>query len=102
MLLEAGAPVILGPVRVAGGPQELFNDAVAAFAEEMGTGRPDARLVVSDPDPVVLVVHAAALLAVVDYVTGTRTPDRAVSGREVLDALLGHEARYWARSAAGR
>ena len=49
-----------------------------------------------------LVVHAAALLAVVDYATGARPPDQAVSGQEVLEALLRHEARYWARSAAGR
>ena len=44
-LLEAGAPVTLGPVRAAGGPQEVFDDAVAAFARKLGTGRPDARLV---------------------------------------------------------
>ena len=101
-LLEADAPVTLGPVRAAGGLQEVFDDAVAAFAQEMGIGRPDARLVLSDPDPVVLVVHAAALLAVVDYATGVRPRDQAVSGSEVLEALLRHEARYWARSAAGR
>ena len=56
----------------------------------------------SDPDPVVLVVHAAALLAVVDYATGARPRDQAVSGQEVLEALLRHEARYWVRSAVGR
>ena len=56
----------------------------------------------SDPDPVVLVVHAAALLAVVDYATGARPRDQAVSASEVLEALLRHEARYWVRSAAGR
>ena len=101
-LLEADAPVMLGPVHAAGGPQEVFDDAVAAFAQEMGTGRPDVRLVLSDPDPVVLVVHAAALLAVVDYAAGARPREQAVSGQEVLDALLRHEARYWVRSAAGR
>ena len=101
-LLEAHAPVVLGPVHAAGGPQEVFNDAVAAFAQQMGTRRPDARMVLSDPDPLVLVVHAAALLAVVDYTTGARPRDQAVSGQEVLEALLRHEARYWARSAAGQ
>ena len=35
-LLEAHAPVTLGPVRAAGGPQELFGEAVAAFAQKMG------------------------------------------------------------------
>ena len=101
-LLEAHAPVTLGPVRAAGGPQELFDDAVAAFAQKLGVDRPDVRLVLSDPDPVVLVVHAAALLAVVDYAAGIHPPVQAVSGLEVLEALLRHEARYWARSAAGR
>ena len=101
-LLEISALLTLGPLRAAGGMQEVFDDAVAAFAQEMGTGRPDARLALSDPDPVVLVVHAAALLAVVDYATGARPRDQAVSGPEVLEALLRHEARYWARSAAGR
>ena len=69
---------------------------------EIGAERPDARLVLSDPDPIVLVVHAAALLAVVDHASGARPLDRAVSGQEVLAALLRHEARYWVRSAAGR
>ena len=101
-LLETGELLTLGPVCAAGGMREVFEDAVAAFAREMGTGRPDARLVLSDPDPVVLVVHAAALLAVIDYVTGARPRDQAVSGQRVLEALLRHEARYWVRSAAGR
>ena len=101
-LLGTEAMITLGPVRAVGGPQEIFGDAAAAFAQKMGTGRPDAKLVLSDPDPVVLVVHAAALLAVVDHATGASPRDQAVSGREVLETLLGHEARYWARSAAGR
>ena len=82
--------------------QEVFDHAVTAFAQEMGIDRPDARLVLSDPDPVVLVVHAAALLAVADYAAGARPPQQAVSGSEVLDALLRHEARYWKRTAETR
>jgi hypothetical protein len=101
-LLEVDALVMLGPVRAAGGMQEVFDDALSAFARKLAAGRPEARLVLSDPDPVVLVVHAAALLAVVDYATGTRPRDQAVSASEVLEALLRHEARYWARSAASR
>ena len=101
-LLEAHAPITLGPVRAAGGPQELFDDAAAAFAQKLGVSRPDVRLVLSDPDPVVLVVHAAALLAVADYAAGIHPPVQAVSDMEVLEALLRHEARYWAGSAAGR
>ena len=67
-----------------------------------GAGRPDARLTPADPDPVVLVVHAAALLAVVDFISGASPRQQAVSGPEVLEGLLGHESRYWARTAAGR
>ena len=72
--------VMLGPVRAAGGAQEVFDDAVTAFAQKVGENVPDARLTLSDPDPVVLVVHAAALLAVVDYATGGRRRHQAVSG----------------------
>jgi tetratricopeptide (TPR) repeat protein len=101
-LLEAYTPVTLGPVQAAGGPQELFDEAVTAFAQRMNVERPDATLMLTEPDPVVLVVHAAALLAVVDSVTGTQSQDQVVSGQQVIDALLRHEARYWVRSAAGR
>ena len=45
-LLEAYAPVVLGPVRAAGGPQEIFAEALAAFAEKLGMVRPDVPLVV--------------------------------------------------------
>ena len=101
-LLEASLPVRLGPVRVSGGPQEVFADALTAFARKLGVARPDATLALADPDPVVLVVHAAALLAVVDHATGAPPANHAASGSQVLEGLLRHEARYWAGTAAGR
>ena len=101
-LLEAHAPMALGPVLAAGGPQELFDDAVIAFARRIGIARPDASLRLTEINPVVLVVHAAALLAVVDSGTGARPQDQAVSGQAVIQALLQHEARYWARTATSR
>lgn len=101
-LLEAHAPMTLGPVLAAGGPQELFDDAVTAFAQRMNIARPPATLTLTEVDPVVLVVHAAALLAVVDSATGARPQDQAVSEQQVIQALLQHEARYWARTAASR
>ena len=36
-LLEANALITLGPVRAAGGMQEVFDDAVTAFARKLGT-----------------------------------------------------------------
>ena len=101
-LLEAHAPLMLGPVRAAGGPQEIFAEALAAFAGKLGTTCPNARLTVTDPDPVVLVVHAAALLAVADQAAGNSCEETVVSGEATLEGLLRHEAGYWVRSAAGR
>ena len=101
-LLEADAPVAIGPVRAAGGPLEVFDDAVTAFSRKLRVGRPDAKLTLADPDPLVLVVHAAALLAVVDHATGFGRRHPAATGSQVLDALLRHEARYWVRTAAAR
>jgi tetratricopeptide (TPR) repeat protein len=101
-LLEAALPVTLGPVPAAGGPHEVFAEALTAFARRLGVARPDARLVLAEPDPVVLVVHAAALLAVVDHATEPHPQYQAASGPEVLKGLLGHEARYWQRAASGR
>jgi hypothetical protein len=43
-LLEAYVPITLGPVRAAGGPQEVFGEAVTAFARKMGTGRNSRRV----------------------------------------------------------
>jgi hypothetical protein len=102
VLLEASSPLVLGPVRAAGGPREVFAEALAAFARKLGVARPQVTLALADPDPVVLVVHAAALLAVADQVAGTGPSHQARSGQQVLEALLGHEARYWRQSAAGR
>jgi len=100
-LLEAAVPLLLGPLPAAGGPQEVFADALEVFAGRLGVSRPAVSLALADPDPVVLVVHAAALLAVADQAAGL-APSQAASGQQVLERLLGHEARYWARSATAR
>ena len=99
-LVEA-APLELGPVPAAGGPEELFAGALAAFARRLQAECPDARLTLADPAPLVLVIHAAALLAVVDHALGA-VQQQVSSAMEVLEDLLGHEARYWVKSAAAR
>jgi hypothetical protein len=101
-LIEAHPQMTLGPILAPGGPQELFDDAVTVFAQKMNVARPDVTLTLTETNPVVLVVHAAALLAVVDSATGTQPQDQAVSGQQVIQALLQHEARYWVRIAASR
>ncbi len=99
-VLEDTGLLPLGPL--AGGQQELFDDAVAAFADRFGVARPQARLMLKDPAAVVLVVHAAALLAVLDQPSAGSGSGRVYLAADVLTGLLGHEARYWHKSARAR
>ena len=101
-LAGAAAPITLGPVPAARGTREIFDDALTAFSRRLGVERPDASLPALDPDPVVLVIHAAALLAVLDHATGAPQGQQATSDSEVVEGLLRHEDRYWKQSAAGR
>ena len=98
--LLAVPPVILGPIASAE-PGELFEEALTAFAGRLGAARPDVPLLLRDPRPVVLVVHAAALLAVLDHARGEGQAG-ASTAAEVLARVLAHESRYWAQSAAAR
>ena len=66
--------------------------ALTMFARRLGVSVPSARLGLKDPDPLVLVVHAAALLAVADHAVGLK-PQQATSEAQVLDGLLKHESR---------
>jgi tetratricopeptide (TPR) repeat protein len=94
-------PILLGPISVDGGPSALFDEALTAFANKLEFARPDVELMLIGRDPVVLVVHAAALLAVLDHAQ-ENDGDPARSAAEVMDGLLSHEGRYWAQSAAAR
>ena len=100
LVLEDTGPLLLGPL--AGGQRELFDEAVTAFADKLEVARPPARWMLDDPDTVVLVVHAAALLAVLDHASTGGGSGRVYSAADVLTGLLGHEARYWHQSARAR
>jgi len=100
--LLAEPPVMLGPLQVEGGPSMLFDQALTAFADKLQVARPDVGFMLTDPEPVMLEVHAAALLAVLDHAQGGDDTSLAQSATEALDGLLGHESRYWAQSAAAR
>ena len=99
-MLLAEAPIRLGPV-TQGAVGGVFDAAVTEFAATLGVSRPATRLTLSDPDAAILVVHAAALSAVLDHVelTGGSGPR---SSAEVLDSLLRREIRYCAQAAAAR
>ena len=79
----------------------MFDAAVAEFAARLGVTRPAAKLTLSDPDAVVLVVHTAALSAVLDHIAPA-SGEHPRSSADVLESLLRREARYGAQAAAAR
>jgi hypothetical protein len=99
--LLTAPPTRLGPLPTKSDQREVFEIALAAFAEKLRVDCPDASLELDDPTPSVLVVHAAALLAVVNHSQGYAN-HHIYSTSEVLAELLSHEGRYWAKSASAR
>jgi hypothetical protein len=80
---------------------ELVRSAVPHFAAALRVAPPAAVEVSVPDDAPLLVVHAAALVAVLRL----QDPARPAAQRSgdigaVLDELLGHEMHYWERSAA--
>jgi lipopolysaccharide exporter len=99
-MLLAERAIRLGPVSQ-GTVRAVFDAAVTEFAGTLSVSRPAARLTLSDPDAAILVVHAAALSAVLDHVELTAGAGPR-SSAEVLDSLLRREIRYCAQAAAAR
>ena len=100
-LLAAEPPIRLGPLVRGTAQSEVFDAAVAEFAAKLGVTRLAAKLALPDPDAVVLVVHMAALLAVLDHITPA-SAEHPRSSIGVLESLLRREARYGAEAAAAR
>jgi tetratricopeptide (TPR) repeat protein len=101
LLAAAGAGDPL-PVPVAEGlsNDEVIDLAVPAFAAALGVAPPARVEVQAGTGSVrVLDLHAAALVAVLRSVSAGRVAVR-VQVEDVLDELLGHEARFWQGSAA--
>ena len=102
-LLAAVRPITLGPVCEGPSEQEVFHDALVTFADELGVACPEAKIALSGADAVILVIHAAALLAILDNAPSAESEASALRSREeVLAGLLRHEARYWQQSLAAR
>jgi PST family polysaccharide transporter len=100
-VLLAARPIPLGPVTQGAVQHAVFDAAVTEFATTLGVSRPAVKLTLSDPDAVILVVHAAALSAVLDHAELTAGSGPR-SSAEVLDSLLRREIRYCAQAAAAR
>jgi tetratricopeptide (TPR) repeat protein len=80
---------------------ELVRSAVPHFAAALNVAPPAAVEVSVPDDAPLLVVHAAALVAVLrSQDRGTPAGQRTNDIGAVLDELLGHEMHYWERSAA--
>jgi tetratricopeptide (TPR) repeat protein len=98
--LLTSPPMTLGAIWAEGGPEELFRDAARAFSAKLQVVCPEVRFRMTDSAPVVLAVHTAALLSVLDRMEGGDREAR--SWADVVEGLLNHEARYWAKSAIAR
>jgi PST family polysaccharide transporter len=100
-MLTAAQSVWLGPVAPGATRCAVFDSAVTEFGARLGVTCPATELTLSDPDAVVLVVHAAALSVVLDHIERT-AGEHPCSSADVLDSLLQREIRYWAQAAAAR
>jgi tetratricopeptide (TPR) repeat protein len=79
---------------------EVVRDALRDFGQALDlTPPPRAEIVLNQASPRVLVVHAAALVALLSARDTAHEPVRVVVEMGVLDELLRHEAVYWQRSA---
>ena len=101
-LLAAVNPIVLGPVSERSRQPEVFDSALAAFAAALDVPCPDAEFPLTDPDAAVLVVHAAALLTVLDRAHAEHVTSALHSVADALEGLLRHEARYWEQSQTAR
>ncbi len=100
--LAAVTPLTLGSLTGPSGQDDVFAEALAAFAMKLGRDCPAAQLPLVGADAVVLVVHAAALLAVLeDALPAGSAAALAEGSAAMIERLLWHEARYWQRSQAG-
>ncbi len=103
-LLTQTEPLRLAtPVRENASDADLTEAAVPYFARALSIATP-ARVTVELPElpgrMPVLVLHAAALVALLRFRTYPVASLRVVVGDDVLDELLEHEARYWRRTAS--
>jgi tetratricopeptide (TPR) repeat protein len=99
-LVRAYPPLMLSAqVDSARRPVELVHAAVPHFAAVLNVRAP-TQIEVTVPDEVpLLVLHAAALLAVLRSQDHHAAAGQLVADLGVLDELLGHERRHWEHSA---
>ncbi len=100
----AGAQAVkLGPLTgIALRHQETFDAALKAFADHYGIPVPATTLRPVAKDTPVLLLHTAALTAVLCAREGRGTPASVDASEDIVDELLGHEDNYWSHTLAAR
>ncbi len=102
-VLARAEAIQLGPLTgTAQRHQETFNAALEAFAAHYGIPVPPTTLRPVASDTPVLLLHTAALTAVLDARESagtTTTTAPVVANTEVVAELLGHEDNYWSDTA---
>jgi tetratricopeptide (TPR) repeat protein len=76
---------------------EVVRQAVPFFADRLGVPAPDAVVLTDSAEgrPLVLDLHAAALVAVLESQETPAGIGRQIDTGTVLETLLGHEMHYW-------
>jgi Tetratricopeptide repeat len=84
------------------GHHEVFNAALTAFASYYGIPAPATILRPIDKDTPVLLLHTAALTAVLSTREGAGSPAEVAATQDIVQELLGHESKYWSDTLAAR
>ena len=80
--------------------QETFHAALEAFANYYEVPVPPAGLRLVPKDTPVLLLHTAALVAVLKVRDGTGIAASMAATGDVVTELLGHESNYWSQTAS--
>lgn len=97
LVVDADAPTILEPL--GSNNREYFRAAMENFAAAFGIPSPAAALGTAPPGAPILLVHTAALVAVLQAMDGVANREAAPDIR-VVGEILGHESKYWMTTAA--
>ena len=99
-VLASAEAVELSPLTVISLRQrEALDGALKAFAGHYGMPVPATTLRQAAKDTPILLLHTAALTAVLEAREGTGTAASVGATEEVVGELLGHEDNYWSQTA---
>ena len=85
---------------IARSSQEIFNAALTAFADHYDIPAPATTLRPVAKGTPVLLLHTAALTAVLSAREGAGFPASVAATQDIVKELLGHENKYWSDTLA--